>query len=142
MKSNKDLLGSTLKTAQMGQIGIHSVLKIPLRTDLQSALREQHRQYSNIERQAQMIASARGWEMEELPLGTVSMTNAMVRMKLAFGNRDSKAAEMMIQGSTKGIIKSAKNLHAYRSSDESINNLCQKLLDHERENIRILQEYL
>lgn len=142
MKNSKDLLGSTLKTAQMGQVGIHSVLKMPLRTDLQSALREQHRQYSSIERQAQTIAASRGWELENLPMGTVSMTNAMVRMKLSFGNRDSKAAEMMIQGSTKGIIKSAKNLHAYKISDESVNNLCQKLLDHERENIRILQEFL
>ena len=142
MKDSKDLLGSALKTAQMGQIGIRSVLKAPLKASFQSALKDQLRQYDSIELEAKEIANSRGWELDSLSYGIVGMTNAMVRAHLSFGNTNSKAAAMMINGSTRGIIKSVKNLHAISSTDERVSNLCQKLLDYEQENIRNLQEFL
>lgn len=142
MKDSKDLLGSALKTAQMGQIGIRSVLKAPLRASFQTTLRDQLRQYDSIEREAKAIAASRGWEMDSLSYGIVGMTNAMVRAHLSFGNTNSKAAAMMINGNTRGIIKGVKNLHAISSSDERVSNLCQKLLDYEHEGIRNLQEFL
>lgn len=142
MKDSKDLLGSALKTAQMGQIGIRSVLKAPLRASFKETLQEQLRQYNSIEQEAKAIASSRGWEMDSLSYGIVGMTNAMVRAHLSFGSTNSKAAAMMINGNTRGIIKGVKNLHAISSSDERISNLCQKLLDYEKEGIRNLQEFL
>lgn len=142
MKDSKDLLGSTLKTAQMGQIGIRSVLKAPLRASFKATLRDQLQQYETIERESKAIAASRGWEMDSLSYGIVGMTNAMVRAHLSFGNTNSKAAAMMINGSTRGIIKGVKNLHAISASDERVSNLCQKLLDYEHDNIRNLQEFL
>ncbi len=142
MKGSKDLLGSTLKTAQMGQIGIRSILKTPLKANFQATLKEQLRQYDTIEREAKEIANSRGWEMDSLSYGIVGMTNAMVRAHLSFGNKNSKAAAMMINGNTRGIIKGVKNLHAVSTSDDTVTNLCQKLLDYEHESIRNLQEFL
>ncbi len=142
MKDSKDLLGSALKTAQMGQIGIRSILKTPLKASFQAVLKDQLRQYDNIEQEAKAIASSRGWEMDSLSYSIIPMTNAMVRAHLSFGNANSKAAAMMINGNTRGIIKGVKNLHAISSSDERVSNLCQKLLDYEKEGIRNLQEFL
>ena len=142
MKGNKDLLSSVLKTTQMGQIGIRSVLKTPLRASLQTALRSQLQEYDSIEREAQAIAASRGWELEELSYGVKGMTDMMVRMQLSFGNTDSKAAAMMIQGNTRGVIKGLKNLHQFNHSDERVSVLCQKLLDREQENIRQMQGFL
>ncbi len=142
MKDSKDLLGSTLKTAQMGQIGIRSILKSPINARFRDALKDQLRQYDSIEREAKEIANTRGWELDSLSYSIVGMTNAMVRTHLSFGNKNSKAAAMMINGSTRGIIKGVKNLHAISASDERVTNLCQKLLDYEQENIRTLQEFL
>ena len=45
MKGSKDVLSSVIKTAQMGQIGIRSVLNAPLRAGLKDALRSQLREY-------------------------------------------------------------------------------------------------
>ena len=142
MKESKDILSSILKTTQMGQIGIRSVLNAPLQTNLKQTLRNQLREYDSIEREAMAIANSRGWEMDSLSYGIIGMTNAMVRAHLSFGNTNSKAAAMMINGSTRGIIKGVKNLHAISSTDERVSNLCQKLLDYEHENIRNLQEFL
>lgn len=142
MKGSKDLLSSVLKTTQMGQLGIRSVLKVPLRASLQTALKSQLQEYDSIEREAQAIAASRGWELEELSYSIKGMTDMMVRMQLSFGNVNSKAAAMTIQGNTKGVIKGLKNLHQFNHSDERVSVLCQKLLDHEQENIRQMQGFL
>ena len=105
MKGSKDLLSSILKTTQMGQIGIRSVLKTPLRASLRAALKDQLQEYDTIEQEAHTIASSRGWTLEELDPAIKGMTNLMTRSCLAFGDADSKAASMMIQGNTRGIIK-------------------------------------
>lgn len=142
MKGSKDLLSSVLKTTQMGQIGIRSVLKNPLRASLQTALKSQLSEYDNIEREAYVIASARGWQLEQLDPAIKAMTDMMTRMQLSFGNTNSKAAAMMIQGNTKGMIKGYKNLNQFNHSDERVAVLSRKLLDCEQENIKQMQGFL
>lgn len=142
MKGSKDLLSSILKTTQMGQIGIRSILKLPLRASLRAALKSQLQEYDSIEQEAQTIASSRGWTLEELDPAIKGMANLMARSCLAFGDTDSKAASMMIQGNTRGIIKGIRNLHQFNNSDERISVLSQKLLDCEKANIRQMQGFL
>jgi len=142
MKDSKDLLGSVLKTAQMGQVGIRSVLKNPLRATLNTALHSQLEEYNAIEKEALSIASAKGWHMEDLNPAIQSMTDIMVKTRLMFGDADSKAAAMMIHGNTRGMIKGLKNLHNINNSDQRISLLTQKLLDCEEENIRQMQGFL
>jgi len=126
----------------MGQIGIRSVLKNPLRASLQSALKDQLKEYDSIEREAQSIATSRGWDLEQLDPAIKAMTDMMTRMRLSFGNADSKAAAMMIQGNTRGMIKGLKNLHQFHNSDERVAVLSQKLLDCETANIRQMQGFV
>lgn len=142
MKNSKEILSSVLKTTQMGQIGIRSVLDTSMRPGLRKALESQLREYDSIETEAHSIASQRGWELEELDPAIRLMSNMMTRMKLRGRNTDSKIADMMIQGNTKGMIKSLKNLHQFPEEDGQINTLSQKLLDCESANIRQMQGYL
>lgn len=142
MKGSKDLLSSILKTTQMGQIGIRSVLKAPVRASLRTALNDQLKEYDSIEREAHNIAFSRGWELEELDPAVKGMANMMSKAQLAFGNTDSKVAAMMIQGNTKGMIKSLKNLHQFNNSDQRVGVLSQKLLDCEQANIWQMQGFL
>lgn len=142
MKDSKDLLGSVLKTTQMGQIGIRSVLKNPIRATLKTALKSQLEEYDAIEKEALSIASSRGWHLDNLDPAIQSMTDIMVKTRLQFGNADSKAAAMMIHGNTRGMIKGFKNLHHINNSDQRISLLTQKLLDCEEENIRQMQGFL
>ena len=142
MKGSKDILSSILKTTQMGQIGIRSILKTPLRASLKTELRSQLKEYNAIEQEAHGIARAKGWELKELDPAIKSMTDMMTRTRLAFGDVDSKAAAMMIQGNTRGIIKGYKNLNQYPPSDQRITDLAQKLIDFEETNNRQLQGFL
>ena len=142
MKNGKEILSSLLKTTQMGQLGIRSCLSASMRPGLRKALESQLREYDAIESEAHAIASQRGWEVEELDPALRLMTDAMTRMKLSRGNCDSRIADMMIQGNTKGMIKGLKNLHQFPQPDEKIRTLSQKLLDCETANIRQMQSFL
>ena len=142
MKGSKDILSSIIQTAQMGQIGIRSVLNAPLRSNLKDALRSQLREYDIIEREALELATSRGWSLKELNPAIKHMTNMMTKTRLSTGNRTSKAAAMMIQGNMKGIIKGYKNLNQFATPDERITVLARKLIDCEKENIQQMQGYL
>lgn len=142
MKTNKEMLSSILKTTQMGQVGIRSVLDTSMRPGLRKALESQLREYDTIESEAHSIASERGWELPELQPGARFMADMMTRMKLSYGNSDSKIADMMIQGNTRGMITGLKNQHQFVGEDGRINILAQKLLDCENANIRQMQTFL
>ena len=142
MKGSKEILSSLLKTTQMGQIGIRSVLDTSMRPALRKALESQLQEYDSIETEAHTIASQRGWELEELDPGVRMMTDMMTRMRLHGRNTDSKIAGMMIQGNTKGMIKGLKNIHQFANQDSQVQILSQKLLDCETANIRQMQGFL
>ena len=142
MKNNKELLSSVLKTTQMGQVGIRSVLDTTMRPGLRKALESQLREYDSIETEAHSIASQRGWEVRELDPAVRFLSDMAVRMKLNGRDTDSKIAGMMIQGNTKGMVKGLKDLHRFAASDEQIQILSQKLLDCETANIRQMQDFL
>lgn len=142
MKGSKDVLSSIVKTTQMGQIGIRSVLNAPLRASLKDALRSQLREYDSIEREALVLASGRGWELEQLDPAIKYMSNMMTKTRLKFGDASSKAAAMMIQGNTRGIIKGYKNLNQFAEPDEQVSSLSRKLLACEQANIKQMQGFL
>ena len=142
MKGSKDLLSSVLKTTQMGQIGIRSVLKNPVNFRLRKALNSQLQEYDTIEQEAHAIASSRGWKLEELDPAIKFMTDMMTRACLKFGDTDSKAASMMMRGNMRGVIKGYRNIHQFNHSDEQISVLMQKLIDCEEANIHQMQGYL
>lgn len=142
MKNSKEMLSSILKTTQMGQVGIRSVLEKSMRPSLRKALESQLREYDMIESEAHAIASQRGWDLPELDPAVKFMSTMMSRAKLTGGNADSKIAGMMIQGNTRGMIKGIKNQHQFTRQDEQVNILTQRLLDCETANIRQMQSFL
>ena len=142
MKNSQQILSSVLKTTQMGQIGIRSVLDTRMRPGLRRALEQQLREYDQIETEAHTLAAQRGWELKDLDPAVRMMSNMVTRMKLSAGGTESKIADMMIQGNTKGMIKGLRNMHQFPRDDSRITALSQKLLDTETANIRQMQAFL
>lgn len=142
MKTSKELLSSIIKTTQMGQLGVRSVMDYSESNALKQALQSQLEEYDMIEQEAMKIADQRGWQVQQLDPGLKMMAKAYARANLMVGGSDSRIAAMMINGNTKGMIKSIKNQHHSNRTDLRINKLSEKLLMHETANIRQMQEYL
>ena len=142
MKTNIEQLSSITKTAQMGQIGILCVLDRAQNQDLKNALNSQLNEYDMIEAEAKKLANQKGWEIEEINPGVKSMSKAYTKACLMMGNADSRIAAMMINGNTRGMIKSIKNQHHAKEHDSQVDALAEKLLLNETNNIKQMQAFL
>ena len=142
MKTSKELLDNLLKTTQMGQSGIRSVLDAPMRPALRQALESQLREYDAIEQEAQDIMRRRNWPAAEADPVVQGLCAMVSRAKLSYGNTDSKIASMMIQGNTKGMISGIRDMHQFPQQDTAVSTLAQKLIDTETSNIRQMKTFL
>lgn len=142
MKENQEFLSALLKTIQTGQVEIRSVLDTPLGSGLRSTLESQLREYDSIETEAFTIALQRGWELPELDPGRRFLKDRVTRLKLNGRGTDSRIADLLIQGNTKGMIQGLRNLHRFSGQDHQIRILSQKLLDCETAHIRQMQAFL
>lgn len=142
MKRSEKFLSTLLKTIQIGQVEIRSVLDTSMRSSLRNTLEAQLQEYDSIETEAYTIALQRGWELPELDPGRRFLRDRLTRMKLSGGRTDSRIADILIQGNTKGMIQGLKNLHQFEEQDHQIRILSQKLLDCETAHIRQMQTFL
>lgn len=142
MKTEKELLSSILKTTQMGQSGIRCVMDYAQDEGLKAALHSQLKEYDEVEKRAHSLAKDKDWEVAELAPVVKSMSSMMSRMKLQYGDTDSKIADMMILGNTRGVIKGVRNLHKCQITDSGLHALAQDLIDYEQANTKQMQKFL
>jgi len=142
MKKDAQLLCTLLKTIQLGQVEIRSLLDTSMRASLRKTLERQLQEYDSIETEAYTIALQRGWELPELDPGRRFLRDRLTRMKLNGGHSDSRIADILIQANTKGMIQGLKSLHQSDGQDHQLRILSQKLLDCETAHIRQMQAFL
>ena len=142
MKPNQQFLSALLKTVQLGQIEIRSLMDTSMRSSLRKALECQLQEYNSIETEAYTIALQRGWELPELYPGRRFLKDRFTRMKINGRHSDSRIADILIQGNTKDMIQGLRNLHQFEGQDHQIRILSQRLLDCETAHIRQMQHFL
>lgn len=142
MKESKKALSALVKTTQMGQVGIRCALEAVMTPNLRKALESQLREYDALETQAHAMASCRGWELPSLDPAWAALARMTTRLRLNGRDNDSKVADMMIQGNTRGMIQSLRHLHRLTTADPSLGALTQRVLDFETANIRQMQPFL
>ena len=142
MKKSQQLLSDMLKTIQISQVEIRSVLDTPMPSSLRSTLETQLKEYDAMETEAYTIALQRGWELPEVDPGRRFLKDRITRMKLNVRNPDSRIADLLIRGNTDGMIRGLKNLHQLQTQDLQVRILSQKLLDCETAHIRQMQQFL
>lgn len=137
-----EMLNTIRNTVQMGQIGIESVIPEAEDARFCAALRQQLAEYQKIRQEADSLLKQIGGKKKD-PSG---MATCCARMASKFKARQegstSKIAEMMIEGNTKGMIKSIQNRHQYHGQDGRVEALSQRLLDTELHNIEQMKPYL
>ena len=142
MINSQRVLNDIIKTSQMGINGINVVMEKTRQPALRQALKVQRREYSDIEQQAKLLAQQKGYRIDQLKSITRRMSAVMSRGQLLVGEPDSKIAGMMIQGNTRGMILSLKNMRRCNEPDTQVAQLAQKLLETEKNNIVSMQGFV
>ena len=66
----------------------------------------------------------------------------MSKGQLAIDDSRGKIAEMMIQGTTMGIVKTIRHLNDYQGDDGDARRLGERLLDTQEQNVERMKAYL
>ena len=142
MINSQRVLSDIIKTSQMGINGINVVMDKTRQPALRQALKVQRKEYSNIEQQAKLLAQQKGYKIDQIKSITRRMGAMMSKTQLLVGEPDSKIAGMMIQGNTRGMILSLKNMRRCDKPDAQVAHLAQQLLETEKNNIVSMQGFV
>ena len=142
MINSQRVLNDVIKTSQMGISGINVVMPKTSQPALRQALKVQRQEYSDIEQQAKLLAQRKGYKIDQIKPITRRMSAMMSRGQLLMGEPNSKIAGMMIQGNTRGMILSLKNMRRCNRPDPQVAEVAQRLLETEKNNIGSLEGFV
>lgn len=139
MTDGNEILTSIIRTTQTAQYDLSTAISFVSSTAIKSTLAEEIQIYDGIESDAQQLASQRGWEINP-DRQWVSGFTRHIQMRLR--KTDPSIAEFLILYHTRSMITGLQIFHKYKSYDEHINRLFQKLLFCQSSHIRQMQPFL
>lgn len=142
MNQDTQVLQQICKSTQMGQSGIRAVMKGAHDPAMQQALASKLREYDAIHHQADRLLKDRGQSAQKIPAMVLTFSRMGAEMKLARQETSSTIAEMMIQGNTKGMVKSIRQSRTMRALDPKVSSLSNRLLQTELANIEQMKPFL
>lgn len=142
MNEEVEFLQFIYKNAEMGSIGIDSIISKVKDENLEKLLKNQKEEYNNICKEAESILKKYGKSNEEVSAMAKISTTVMSEMAMLKDNSIKNIAKMMVEGTNKGIIEITEKLNAYNNTDAEIVVLANKLKTFEEKNIEELKKYL
>lgn len=136
-----ELLQYIYKTADMGCEGIDAVEKHAEQKML-TELKRERGEYERIRGEADLLIRRGG----EKPAGNGMMAKWSAELmsmgQMALDDSRSRIAEMMIQGTTMGIVKTIRHLRDYEGDDPAARQLGKQLLETQENNVEKMKAYL
>ena len=140
MQNEIEMLRSIRQSTEMGCSGIRAVLPEAQNPAMQ---RSQWKEYDSIYAEADRLLRERGVRLSGVnPLAKFgSMLTAKLRVRSS-RNTTARIAEMLVQGNTRGMVKSMQNLRAMGVLDPKVSSLSTRLLQTEQANIEEMKHFL
>ncbi len=143
MENDIPMLQSIRKTTQMGCYGIKTVIDETMHRPFRGALRAQYNEYEEIFHEADRLLKERGAHAKNVHpfarYGSAMMSKMQVKVS---EDPTSKIAALMLQGNTRGMIKSLHNIRTMGVLDPKVSCLSNRLLQTEQANIDQMKRYL
>ena len=143
MTNDLDMLNSIRKSTEMGIHGIECVMEETADPQLYNELQNQKQEYERIFEEADTLLQDRGGKAEKVNAMAKLGSSMSAKMKIRMAkNPNAKIAELMLEGNTKGMIKSIHNNRTMGVLDPKVSSLSHRLLQTEQSNIDNLKGYL
>ena len=137
MQNEIEMLRSIRQSTEMGCSGIRAVLPEAQNPAMQSALRSQWKEYDSVYAEADRLLRERVNPLAKYG----SMLTAKLRVRSS-RNTTARIAEMLVQGNTRGMVKSMQNLRAMGVLDPKVSSLSTRRLQTEQANIEEMTHFL
>ena len=139
--SNIKFLNLIYQNAQMGLIGIDTVIDKIENEKIAKIVNEQRKEYEQFLSDAKDILLKYGAKEEEISKLKEISSKAMASM-MTLGKSDKEIAKLMMEGNQKGVLEITAELNQYENQDEEILNLAHRLLATEEHNREEFKKYL
>lgn len=142
-KGNDNIIFLNLiyQNAEMGVIGIDTVLKKVTDEKIAKLISEQRKEYECICEEAKDILTKYGAKQEEIPK-MKELSSKLMSEVMSMGSDDKKIVKLMMEGNQKGVIEIQEKLNTYQDEDSEVINLAKRLLETEEHNREEFKEYL
>ncbi len=142
MNGNVELLNYIYQNAEMGKTTISQLIGISQDEEYKKLLRSQLQEYTSIYGSTDKKLRELNKDAKNINAFSKVTTYAMINLKTLVNKSSSHISEMLIQGSTMGIIDLTKKLKEYADADQEIISLANKLLEFEQNNVEECKKYL
>ncbi|WP_312369451.1 hypothetical protein [Lachnoclostridium sp.] len=142
MNGNAELLNFIYQNSQMGIETLHQIIGIVEDNKFKERLESQYREYKMINKESEKLLNSNGFDEKGISAFDKIRTYLMINIQTLTDKSTSHIAEMLIIGSNMGVIDAIKNLKKYENAKKEINELMDRLLKFEEDNIKELKEYL
>ncbi|KMT22470.1 hypothetical protein [Clostridium cylindrosporum] len=142
MNTNIEFLNYIYQNAEMGKSTINQLLGISEDESFKRVLESQLKEYNEIFDIANNKIQENDKEGKGIGLLTKLSTYLMININTLRDKTSSHIAEMMIRGSTMGIVDITKKLKEYSNASEDIRGLGDRLLKFEQDNVEEMKKFL
>ena len=142
MDKNIEFLNYIYQNSKMGEVSITEFLKILTNDKMREVLKNQLNEYRKVIYDCDSKLQELNKETKGLSAWTKISTYIMLKMNTMTDKSGTHIAEMMIQGSTMGIIDITKKLSEYDSCMEDIKNIALELKNVEQKNVDELKQFI
>ena len=142
MDHNEDFLQDLYQNTKTGEESIASLLKHVNQNEMKDALVTQMQGYAQLSSKAkQQIYHLNQEPHESGPLSKM-MTQTMSRMSVMNDSSPTHIAEMVIQGSTMGIVNATEHMNKYADLGKDVSVLANEVVRFEQKSIDRMKEFL
>ena len=140
---NKNIVFLNLiyQNAEMGLIGIDTVIGKVENEKIAKIIHEQKREYEEILEDTKKILIKYGAKEEEIGKLKELSSKAMASV-MTMNKTDQEIVKLMMEGNQKGVVEITTLLNQYQGDDEEILKLAKRLLATEEHNREEFKQYL
>lgn len=139
--TNIKFLNLIYQNAQMGLIGIDTVIGKVEKEVIAKIIHEQKREYEEILADAKKILLEYGVKEEEISK-LKELSSKMMAKMMTMGKSDQEIVKLMMEGNQKGVLEITAELNNYEGEDKEILKLAERLLATSEHNREEFKKYL
>lgn len=143
MDSNSELLTYIHQNSEMGKDTLRQLMGVTNDPGFGLLLQSQFSEYNAINNMSEIKLRARHKEPKDLSPLTKASAYLSINLNTLTNKKPSHLSEMLIQGSTMGVIDITRKINDYQlTADKDVIDLADKLLSIEQRNIEECKRYL
>ncbi|KZL89076.1 hypothetical protein [Clostridium magnum] len=142
MNGNTELLNYIYQNSEMGQDTLKQLMVMVEDDAFKKTLEYQYNEYKKIFDISDSNLKEVHREGKGINVLTKVSTYIMINIRTLTNKTPSHISEMLIRGSTMGIIDITKKLKEYKDADKEILDLGNKLLQFEQRSVKELKKFL